>query len=71
METVDITFHLPENSMEAEIALKSKSMFEILKKMYLNVYSCSDKDYEFWDKVHKELEGLLQEDGLENLILRD
>ena len=71
MKTVDITFHLPENSIEAEMALKSQDMFEVLKYMYFNVYSCNSKNYDFWDKVHRELTDILQERGLEELILRN
>lgn len=69
MKTVDITFHLPENSLEAEAALKSMEMVKVLNELYLRVYE-SEYDYDFWNKLHIELDTILNEKGLNDLISR-
>lgn len=68
MKTVDITFHLPENSLEAEAALKSMEMAGVLNTFLTKVYSSGDKDYDFWDRVSDEVEEMLREKGIFELI---
>ena len=70
MKTVDITFHLPENSIEAEAALKSMELLNTLNYLSLKVYDCRDYEYDFWNKVHEEVESLLKLKGLSDLIYK-
>lgn len=68
MKEVQMVFKLPEKSFEAEAALKSMEMAEILNTLLTKAYNSGDKDYDFWDRVSSEVEEMLREKGIFELI---